>query len=88
MWYKLTFEYGPGHQGHGEEYKWYDRKLSKADRESLWHSEANQYSHSESVAGKVIKIKRLPEEIRKAKILSYKIDIDYAKRMLKRLGGE
>jgi len=80
-WYFLTFDFGPGHQSHDEGYCWSDDVLKGEDRKEFWEECAP--SHSDSVVGKLMRVKKLPKEVWEDKMRDYKSSIQYYREKIK-----
>ena len=80
-WYHVIIHHGPGHQSTYEFYGWVDKEpITKAEKEGL---RKRFYDGYEGEPMKIIKVRKLPEEIREEKIIDNKYKIKYHKKILK-----
>jgi hypothetical protein len=56
MWYKLTADHGPGHQGHTEDYLW-SHKMDPEEQKDTWEIWANQFDNA---VGTITQVRKLP----------------------------
>lgn len=83
-WYHLTAHHGPGHQSITDEYRWYDFEMNGF---LLLEEEFRRLTHDlKDPIGTFKKTDRLPEEVRRSKILEYRQKKAHAEAVLKALG--
>jgi hypothetical protein len=64
-WYKFYADYGPGHQSHSAEYRWYDKPQSPREKKEEFY---RIFGDKEWPVGKCILLKGLPTDIAPQKI--------------------
>ena len=57
-WYKISAQHGGGHQGYTYFYRWFDRRMSKYEKESLWE---DLFRNTNNAIGNVEQVKTVPE---------------------------
>ena len=83
-WYRIEADYGPGHQSHSGEYQWFDRKLTRAEKQEVFEE---TFKGHDWPVGSVSVVSKLPKKVVEEKILQYKRTIEQATKMLTVLGG-
>jgi len=86
-WYKFYAMHGPGHQGTTEAYRFYEKPLSRGDREEVWENWVYREGFENAVGRPGVRlIRRLPEKVRQEKIEGFRNEIKHATSMLRSLG--
>jgi len=86
-WYKIDVSCGPGHMSHSVEYIYSDTPLTAGAQKDEFHRYARQWDDGEnSVVGEIKRVRRLPQDVRKQKILEYRRQGENALYMLRVLG--
>jgi hypothetical protein len=89
-WYRVAISYGPGHQSRCESYVYHDeQRLYPGGKQDLVHYVCEQEDISADMypVGKVKRVAKLPEDIRRKKIKECDMKIQNALRMKRILTG-
>ena len=87
-WYKFYADHGGGHQSHTEEYRYFPSRIRRQDKEDLWRDWADgKRFGGDSAIGDIKMVRKLPENVLKAKLESARANVVHWQAMVKILEG-
>jgi len=86
-WYRFSANHGPGHQSRSEEYRYFDKRIDKEEKEFQWNYIFDTFEYDWPI-GNVTCVRKVPEAVRTNMIEDYKDKKAHAVKMLKVLQGK